>query len=426
MSTSTQLICAVTGKTLEAKGINADGSLKLAMGWKRLRGETLSPEGVAARYVRRVIFLPVLKPFGEITWKDFGSAVDECFRESARMANLAMRLYAISDVEPPTGTAGKMKLAKWKPSNEVYAKCRQLCPSHPSGSVTDLLQRLQGVYAKSRFEMQVTCRKSLPSFSRGRLPMSVRAQNWRAGKDSDGNLLCTFTLGSLDSDGVRRGPLTVILRRHNHERHAKIYQQVVEGEIESADMKIKPCKDGLGIAVTVMLPRKAVAGADGVLRVRTDPASFLIWTMDEDESRPPLHCDMVRRMIAAQDAQRQRWSDDLKFEKRWPAHVRRRMVHRRAKMLKSWENRRVNFIREAARLTVNFAKRRRAAKIEYNDSERSFSPRFAWAELSAAIANAAAADGIDFVVTAPAEPKGDQGRGPEQSDNSAVVQSPEP
>ena len=404
---------------------NKDGSQKLKRGEKRVNGEILSADEFSCRFLRRVIFLPILKPIG-MDWKEFGAAVDECFCESARMANLAMRLYATSDLEPATGSEGKKKLPKWKPANAVYHKCRELCPSHPSGSVTDMLQRLQGIYAKSRFEMMITCRKSLPSFTRGRLPMSVRAQNWKATADGDGNLVCTFTLGSLDSEGIRRGPVSVILHRHNHERHAATYQKIVGGEIQSADMKIKPCKDGLGIAVTVMLPRKEAAAADGVLNVRTDAESLLVWKANEDEERPPLHADQAKRMIVAQDAQRQRWADDLKFEKRWPAHVRRRMNFRRSKSLRAWENRRVNLIRLAARMTVEFAKRRRLAKIEYDDSERSFVPRFAWAELSAAIANAAAADGIEFV-TATARPKGDPGSGPALvADNSAGSQSPNP
>ena len=196
--------------------------------------------------------------------------------------------------------------------------------------------------------------------------MSVRAQNWKASADDDGNLLCTFTLGSLDSEGVRRGPLTVILRRHNHERHAKVYAEIANGTIQSADMKIKKCGDGLGIAVTVMLPKREAVG-ENVLTVRTDAESFLIWKVGDDEERPPLHCDQVKQMIAAQDRQRQRWSDDLKFDKRYPAHVRRRMVHRRQKHQRHWENRRVNLIREAARLTVNFAVRRRCTKLIYQN-----------------------------------------------------------
>ena len=136
--------------------LKKDGTPKLAHGSKIVNGVTLSPAEFSERYVRRVIFMPILKPVDQ-TWQDFGRAVDECFRETCRMANLAMRLYACSDIEAPTGPAGKMKLAKWKPANEVYHKCRALCPAHPSGSVTDLLQRLHGIYAKARFEMMITC-----------------------------------------------------------------------------------------------------------------------------------------------------------------------------------------------------------------------------------------------------------------------------
>ena len=398
---------------------------KLKRGEKRINGEVVTPEEFNRLFVRRVIFLPILKPITDgVGWKELGDAMNECFRETCRMANLAMRLYATSDTEHPTGTTGKMKLSKWKPNSTVYHKCRELCPEHPSGSVSDLCQRLQGIYAKSRFEMLVTCRKSLPSFTSGRLPICIRAQDWKSGRSADGDLLCEFTLSSRGAS-ARPGRITVVLRRHNHERHAKVYEQIVAGEIQAADLKIKPCKEGYGIAVTVNLPRRTVEKSETVLGVRTDPSSLLVWRVGADEERPPLHADQLRNMIVAQDAQRQRWSDDLKFEKRYPAHVRRRMIHRRSRSLRGWENRRVNAIREAARLTVNFALRRGASKIIYDDSERTFVPRFAWAELSTAIANAAAVEGIEFVA-APAGPKGGQGDGPAKADNRAVAQSPEP
>lgn len=376
---------------------------KLKHGYKRVNGEVLSPDQFGERFVRRIIVLPIHKPCGDVMWKDFGKAADDTFREGARIGNLAMRMFSQADKLPDAPKdGGKVKLPKWEvDQNAVYAMARQICPAYPSGSVSDLLQRLRGIYQAARFDMMVTFKKSLPSFTRGRLPLSIRAQDWQAEKDADGNLFVWLRLGSKIAEGLRGQRLKLQLRRANHHAHAAIYEKIIAGEVQSADAKLKPLGDGLGLAVTVMLPRKAKGTNDGVLMVRTDPESLLVWNHGGDDERPPLHADQLKRMLAARTRQNQRWSDQLKFEKRWPAHVRRRMNQRHDAECRRWNDRITGFIRLMARITIEFAKRRGCGKLVYDDHERSFAPLFAWAELSAAMANGCAADGIEFLLAEP-------------------------
>jgi hypothetical protein len=76
------ITCDETGITREAKA-GVDGTAILPPGWKIIGGRTLSPDAIAALYVRRVIMMPVLKPL-DISWKEFGAASDDSFREAGK------------------------------------------------------------------------------------------------------------------------------------------------------------------------------------------------------------------------------------------------------------------------------------------------------------------------------------------------------
>src|SRR6185437_7371056 len=90
------ITCDATGKQQETSA-NADGSPKLPRGWKRLNGQTLSPQAMRAQYVARSMRLPIASVATESQpddptagWKAFWTAIRAAWDDATRYANLCL------------------------------------------------------------------------------------------------------------------------------------------------------------------------------------------------------------------------------------------------------------------------------------------------------------------------------------------------
>lgn len=382
--------------------------------------EKTAPDGFAVR----VITLPVAKPVAvqvgtetaPLAWKEFGQAINTCWRECSDLSNLVYRTMAISDISPFDENG---KLAKFSADGkQIYAACRNLYQQFDVGTLVQLMQTARGHYISDRFDMYVRRIRSLRSFTHGRVPLPIKSDRWWASQSEDGGLMISFRLGSTLAQGIRSGRITAMLGGgRKHARHAAVMRKVITGELTARDLKLKPGgQTGVVACITVLMPRRAMESS-GELLLRTSAQSLLTWNFGDGEDRPPLHFDHVRQILAAREAQQQRWSDDLKFEKRWPRRKRRRMLSRRHRSADRWNNALRTAIQQAAAMVSGVAKRGRVERVCYDDTERSFAPKFAWAELRTRLEQSLSIEGIKLVLTgkpdalesAPAGPQGSQG-----------------
>jgi hypothetical protein len=139
------------------------------------------------------------------------------------------------------------------------------------------------------------------------------------------------------------------------------------------------------------MPR-AAAKEGRTLQLKRDAEGLLIWVLDERVMK--LNADQAVQWIAADANERQRMSEDMKREKRWPRRVRRNMVRRMEVRSSKRGNRMKTFCQQSAAMLAGFCARNGVAKVEYDASGGR--EQFPWFQLEGAIENRLTMDGVAF------------------------------
>lgn len=397
------MICESCEKTVEQK------SDKLPRGWHRdPRDNPLCEKCWKSRYVLRAITIPVAGPV-DATWDDFGQAVRAAWRATTRLANHAVELMRQAEPEPVGDKCPK------NPRPYIYPSVKDHYPDLGSQSVTSVLQAVAGKYSATRYKSYWSHDSSYASF-RYPTPTPIHNAGWSATFEppSDGAdpIPCvSFRLGK----GEHGRRFTVRLRAgHSFRRQLALFRQIVNGESKRGELAIIRMKANnndnrsggvtekksayrIGIKMVGYFPRKPSGDRKGVLRVCTTPDRF--WSATWDGCSEPwfVNADHVRRLACEHERKRQRFSEDMKHEKRSPAKRRKRMVGGVADAHNEKYARRIDsFCHETTAHLVKLACRLRVERVEYDDTCRSYVKSFPWAKLKTLLQQKLDAERIDF------------------------------
>ena len=169
-------------------------------------------------------------------------------------------------------------------------------------------------------------------------------------------------------------------------RQARVTGRYSGGRLVGADVRLVGSFDA-----------KGDAGGYSAL-VQTGPDALVTAAVAGDSKPYVYNGDELRQVIAVHDGWRHRLSTDLKYEKRWPAHVRRRRVEGprvRAKYKKSHDRLRTARQTVAAQL-VGWLTRRQVGTLDYDDADKRFLPRFDWTGLRECVRHKCEEAGIEF------------------------------
>lgn len=400
--TATCTACGCERKTKP----RADGTPAIPKGWREFGGEVLCPACKAARYVTRVISLPVAAPLdGE--WKELREALREAFRTSRMVANTIVQ--ELFKAEPPI-EPGATRLPP-VPKVDVYGAVRDRFPDYPSHAVTALIQRVTAVYMKERFAVLIAGKRSLRSYRDDGIPFVAKGATVGLGTVGEG---AGEALTVAMRIGTRRWTLK-LRGGHRHERHAAILRRVISGELRNGDVMLqeRPCgathrnggetrangggarwKTDLMVRVVVTLPAEARRN-EGVLVCGTGE-DCLLWATHNGERIWALHEDHLPRRIAAYQDRLHRLSDDRKAEQR-PPHRSRASLQDQCEVSARRMKRALNsVVQRAAAALVGFARRRGCGRIALDDSERGYLPSFPWAALRRQIESKCKEFGVSF------------------------------
>jgi hypothetical protein len=373
--------------------------------WKRIGESAICGSCVSQGYATRQVVVPVIKPL-EGTWDEFGKALRECWSESTAVSNLIIREVAKLDPPPTSGE----KIQKFKPDTKpIYALAREQWPQFDTGALSALMQRVVKVYQATRFDV-VRGSRSLPDF-RYPTPYPVRAQNWQYSRGPNGEHLLSVRLGSTAADGPRGKRWTLLLKGGSEYARSiaamkRIGEDVRQGELllvgrrsgqGGRKVEDKPAGGGnerkaaVLARITLTMPR-AAAKEGRTLQLKRDAEGLLIWVLDDRVMK--LNADQAFQWIAADAEARQRMSEDMKREKRWPRRVRRNMVRRMEVRSSKRGNRMKTFCQQSAAMLAGFCARNGVAKVEYDASGGR--EQFPWFQLEGAIENRLTMDGVAF------------------------------
>lgn len=359
--------------------------------------------------VTRCVTLPVREVVG-------AASVIDTFRPAWRLAtdlaNWCQRELVVHDPGLRTPDAGR--LARYDPKmlpggRSLYQRVNDACPFRAAfdgaaGSMGAVIKAVEdGWRSHPRFgRLAVLWRgESRPCVFRFPYPWPVRGQELRqAGdklyRDEAGRPHASLTLPGgrvvvrlADGREFRRQlrQFDTLLGDMTRVQQAKVTGRSAGGRLVGADLRLVGSFD-------------ATAAEGGFAATcTTGPGRLLTAVVDGDDGDPFVyHGDELPGVVAVHDDWRHRFAVDLKHEKRWPADVRRRRVNGprvRAKF-DAARNRLRTARQTAASQVVGWLARRGVAELTYDDSDKSFLPRFDWSGLRGLLSWKCQEVGISF------------------------------
>jgi len=369
------MICSDCGKDCGTKK-NPNRPMN---GVKRLKGNVYCPEHWKQRYVLRAAIIPVAEPLGA-SWDDFRAVLREMWIETTRASNWMMTELYKRDVR----RNGETKMPPM-PAQYLYPELRTQFPRLTPQSVTSLEQSVTAKYRAKRYEIIWTNACALPTF-RYPTPFPVHNQSW-AIEFADGKPLISARIR--DRRWQLRLKAGSAFRRQLADLHV-----LANGDALPGELAIYKHHDGSILCkIVAWLPRHAISEMAGVLFVRTGRERFITAQFSRDAADEAwyLNADHIRRWVREYEWRLERLRQDRKAEQRpVPSFANRQQT-----IVEKQRRRMDSAIKEIAAQIVNYARRRRAASLDFTDRER-HEEMFPWFLLRQRIATKCNEFGIEF------------------------------
>lgn len=363
------------------------------------------------RWLIRSIALPV-QECTSMPWPEFMRLLHGCWRQSTDLANWASQTCARNDV---TRTPGMTQLPKYN-ALDLYALAfgreREkrgrtpdkvlpvVAPQYDGGefwtgakiTAASLLRRVQAKYIRERGKIIWRRERRTPEFLFP-YPFPVHQQAWAPMLLDKGRPVVAVGLpGGRISLRLRNGP--------EFASQMAVFRKLVDGDVGQQELVLTRQRSfraghtrqdsqrlpggGHGNSYRVMVRiayRIESYAADPAAKhasLRTGGDPFLTLLVPGEERQWLLHAPWVQNWIVEHTRFLQDFSDDLKYEKRWPTTKRRGLNRYRERRCEKHSRRMKSFLQETASQVVGHAKRRGCGRIVYDDSDRSFAESFPW------------------------------------------------
>lgn len=363
-------------------------SKRLPRGWKDCGGPTCEA-CLIANFNMRAISLPVAhlttakgEPVGEGFLRHFLPA----WRLATDLANWAQQELLRRDVRRMPGMTTLPKYIPF-PDGGLYTHWNATASPESraawagaTGTAATILKAVEDRW-KDRDRLAVLWRgESSACTFRFPYPWVVRRQDWRASllDSAHGPIpMLSFPLpgcGRVNLELDRRAELREPLRD---------FTRVVSGEAHGTDVKVVGVsRGGRLIGVKAIIAARftraiAVGEPERVATIRTGPEALLTVELP---NRPPfvLYAMHLKGVVSSYEKWLERYRTDLKYEKRWPAQKRRRMIAKCKPAIDRQKGRIDSELKQACAAVVGFVARQRCAVIVYDDGNRDFLPSWPW------------------------------------------------
>lgn len=355
---------------------------RLPTGWKR-SDEVIYCSGCwRSRFVLRAITVPVASPL-DCTWVELRNTLSEMWRTTTHACNwMLTQLYA-QDMQRDR----EDKLSPMK-HTYLYPELRARFPQLPPRTAAALEHSVQARYRSARYQLIWTCGISLPTY-RYPTPYPTPNQAWSLEVDGQASIV-----------NLRIGENRIRLRLKGgirFRRQRRALEQVAEGSATRGELAIYQRGTDIMVKMVAWLPRDDLVERErgqrtDILYVRTDTERFVVAVSVRNEELWQYHGDHIARWSAEHRAQLQRWLDDTKAEHR-PIPP---FSDRRERAAQKYRNRMESAAHQIAIMISGYARRRKFAVVQYDDSITTFCPQFPWFRLRELIREKLDAAGIGF------------------------------
>jgi hypothetical protein len=383
-------------------GLQRDGE-KLPRGWKRINNAAYCGACMKTAWIIKSVALRVAEIIDMQEGDTFFSPFSKAWRLSTDLANWA-QLELLKREQPRLPSMTKMPKAE--PFN-LYGHFTKHYPERSAwdgaaGSASAILQAVyQGWVGKSnrnRFSV-IWKGDASAAYFRWPYPFVVRSAETKIGwTDHEGG---RWPWVSVTLPGRRL--MLRLAQGTDWIRSLRDFDKLCDGSALLGDTKI--CAKfaggklkGVMVRIAGRFPRTVSANAGKVATVSTQPNALLRCDIEGSQREWWLHMPHLRGLIERYEVRRAELADDTKFEKRWPAKKRAKIIGSGKPRMERMDDNIKTVIQQAAAQTVGYAVRNGCGSIVYDDSCRDFLPTFRWFALAERFKQVAHANGLGFTV----------------------------
>lgn len=391
-----QITCSISGEIVDVKETKA-GNPKLPKGWKWIGGQAVSSKAFHERYALRTITVPIVSPdvhgnqeVMKAAWKDLDEKLKDAWKRSTYAANWAVKQLWSGDILRTDDMKKCPAYPKDADGKSVYLYGMQSWEGWAQ-SAASVLRTVEQSYKKRRWDIVWAGSAGVPNV-RYPYPYPVPNQAWSLEQREGGEVVFSCRLPS--------GRTSVRLKTKDkgcRYRLPALRHLIAREDLRGEAAIIRKGKQ-ISVKIVGYFP-KTERELSGDLHVRTDSLSFLVMLNSEEERLISRNADDIRRKLAGHAHALQRWREDQKLEVRNPKRLSRKRAEDMQKATQKMHNRLDDFIKTVCAEVVNYAIRRKLARIIYNDTERSYFRDFAWHRLESTLRSVCEREGLIFEKT---------------------------
>lgn len=370
------------------------------------------------KWLVRSVSVPVQECLSQ-PWPDFCRLLHQCWQHSTSLANWAAHTLRAADVVRTPGLAQLPPLApvdlyalafgrakEGRPRKEGRPPLPVTAPQYDGGAfwggakiaAATLLRKVDRKYRQERGKIVWRRERRTPEYLYP-YPFPVHQQAWEViFTERDQPVILAALPGGRVSLRLRQGPEFLHARKLLREIEAgdaaklelSLCGQSSHAHARTADER-RPGgahTKGLRIMVRIACRREARdAPGEKTAVVRTGADPFLSLVVLGEERPWVLHAPWARMWIVEHTRFLRQFADDLKYEKRWPAHKRRGLNHYRERRCEKHDRRMKSFLQQTAAQVAGHAARRKCGRLVWDDADRSFTEPFPWHALRQCVQN---------------------------------------
>jgi hypothetical protein len=423
--------CSACNRTAVTK-TTQKGVAAIPKNWKLVGGNLFCLECRKSRMVTRVVWLPVasvVRGYEDGEWteemrkegrREFWKSLRTSWTTLSRLYNWAVVEFAKTDSAPlvpnKKGTgfvpgAWDRKVAMNTVKALVTARWPEINRMVDATAKFAVLTKAEADYFRTRFERLVQCKTVLPQNHSGRLPLPVPMNNLsHVGVAEDHVFARLRVSGDRYSVKLKGGS--------RYRRQVSALKRCLSGEGKMGEWRIQERGGDIMVGIVVELPKdlgvrtlttvRVQTCWDRMLQVWVDDRPFA-WNLNDDQIRSVClakrHAEYLagrpderaRGYMGSQKDRRQRWSEDLKMERRRPHEHSEAFDDHRRLVSSRYANRLTDYCHKVAAILTNLAVRNNAGRVEYDDADQQFAPGFPYFRLRALVEEKVRNRGIEFV-----------------------------
>lgn len=387
---------------------------RLPRGWKHdTKNNVVCASCLQTKYMTRSIVFPVAGVIGD-PWKEFSQQLTFAWQHTTALANWAMRRLMLN---APVRMPDMKKMPK---VGDIYIYGdfknypQRVVWDGAANSANAVIHSVEQAY-KAAFRDIIWLGSAKPMHFKYPVPYPVPVRQWTAfwhAEKGGGQPAVEIPLlnDRIFKVRLQTGPkfrrqrevFSRIMDETYIPGEMEIYRQRVNEESHRKGTAVKPQGDNRQrqsyrtmVKIVVRIPKPKVdLDPELTMNVSTDPECFIVaevtgrpaWRLNNDHllrmrQEVNRHGENLKGWYASYEAWRQRLSEDMKPEKRYPAAQREQMHHALSKRTQKQHDRLDSALKMSVSAIVKFAARNRVATIIFDDSCRSYFGDFAWYDL---------------------------------------------